>query len=121
MEKHIAACGLDCSKCPIPEINKDLETAQKWVGQFREWEMLKEGEGAEEIMARGPYCVNCHGERSVHWSANCQILKCCVDEKGLENCSQCEEFACERLVEWSKERPQHARALETLRQLKESH
>jgi hypothetical protein len=28
MEKHIAACGLDCSKCPIPKINKDWRIAR---------------------------------------------------------------------------------------------
>jgi hypothetical protein len=120
MENKIAACGLDCSKCPMPNIHKDLETANKWVGQFREWKVISDNEGAEEIIARGPYCISCHGDRSKHWSADCWILKCCVDDKGLDNCSQCEEFPCEKLVEWSKENPHYGKALDNLKQMKEN-
>jgi hypothetical protein len=118
--KNIAACGIDCSTCPFPHIHESLENAQKWVGQFREWKVIKQDEGAEEIMSKGPFCMGCRGDRSRHWSANCQILKCCVDEKGLNNCSQCGEFPCEKLVEWSRKRPQHARALARLKKLKEN-
>ncbi len=120
MEQHIAACGLDCNACPFPKIHENLENAQKWVGQFREWKVISDSEGAEEIMAKGPYCISCHGDRSKHWSANCWILKCCVDEKGLDNCSQCDEFPCEKLVEWSKENPSYGKALDNLKKLKES-
>jgi hypothetical protein len=118
MEQHIAACGLDCGACPFPHIHESLENAQKWVGQFREWKVIGENEGAEEIMAKGPYCINCHGDRTKHWSANCWILKCCVDEKGLDNCSQCDEFPCDRLTEWSKEHEAYGKALERLKNLK---
>jgi hypothetical protein len=120
MDENIAACGIDCGKCPFPHIHESLENAQKWVGQFRQWGVIKENEGAEEIMAKGPYCISCRGDRTKHWSANCEILKCCVDEKGLDNCSQCGEFPCEKLVEWSEKRPQHARALARLKKLNES-
>jgi hypothetical protein len=47
--------------------------------------VLKEEEGADELMAYGPFCISCRGNRATHWSADCQILKCCVDDKGLNN------------------------------------
>ena len=119
MKKDIAVCGIDCNACPFPSIHTSLENAQKWVGMFREWNVLKEGEGAKEIMEHGPYCIDCHGDRSVHWSANCWILKCCVDDKGLNNCSECDDFPCDKLVEWSKEDEGYKKALDNLKQLKE--
>ena len=120
MEKKMAACGMNCNTCPIPQIHADLETANKWVGQFREWKVIKENEGAEEIMTRGPYCISCHSDRSLHWSADCWILKCCVDDKGLENCSQCGEFPCEKLLEWGQTNPGYDEVLDNLKKLKES-
>lgn len=119
MAKKLAACGLDCGTCPFPDIHKSLENARNWIKHFREWNIIGANEGAEAIVAHGPYCIDCHGDRSKHWSANCWILKCCVDEKGLHNCSQCGDFPCEKLVEWSRERPEYGRALVHLRQLKE--
>lgn len=118
MKKEIAVCGLDCNTCPFPSIHTSLENAEKWVGQFKEWKVLKEGEGAKEIMERGPYCIDCHGDRSKHWSAKCWILKCCVDDKGLNNCSECGDFPCDKLVEWSNTNEWYKKALENLKQLK---
>ncbi|MDD5454892.1 MAG: DUF3795 domain-containing protein [Candidatus Ratteibacteria bacterium] len=118
MKKEIAVCGLDCNTCPFPSIHTSLENAQKWVGLFREWKVLKEGEGAKEIMKHGPYCISCHDDRSVHWSANCWILKCCVDDKGLKNCSQCNGFPCNKLVEWSNTDEGYKKALDNLKKLK---
>jgi hypothetical protein len=98
MEKHIGCCGMDCHACPIPKIHTGIKIAQQWVGQFRAWKVIKDNEGAEEIMARGPYCINCQADRTKHWSRDCPILKCCVDDHKLNNCSECDSFPCERLL-----------------------
>ena len=110
LESKVAAVNgtIEALLAEQTDIHEDLKTAEKWVGQFREWKVIKEDEGAEEIMAKGPYCKGCRGDRSRHWSAECWILKCCVDDKGLSNCSQCGEFPCVKLTEWSKERPRTA-------------
>ena len=120
MERNLGACGIDCNGCPIPKIHTERKIAEQWVKQFKEWDVLKADEGADEIIARGPYCIECRGDRSVHWSANCWILKCCVDEKGLQNCSECADFPCQKLVVWSQEHEGNQKALETLKHLKES-
>jgi hypothetical protein len=53
-----------------------------------------------------------------HWSADCWILQCCVDKKGLEFCSDCDEFPCEKLVEWSKGCEGYGKALERLKEMR---
>jgi hypothetical protein len=75
---------------------------------------LAEGEGVEEVLARSMYCPGCRGDRSVHWSADCWILQCCVDEQGLDHCSQCARFPCERLVEWAEGSEAYSTALARL-------
>ena len=102
MDKHIGACGMDCNSCPFPTIHTDIGTASGWIGMFREWDVIGDNEGAEEIMAKGPYCINCQGDRSSHWSRDCLILKCCVDENKLNNCSECGSFPCDKLLKHYK-------------------
>jgi hypothetical protein len=85
---------------------------------------LKADEGKAEILERRMYCNGCKGDRSVHWSVNddgtvsCWILECCVDRKGLEFCSQCGEFPCDRLTEWSKENDGYGAAFARLQSMR---
>ena len=87
---------------------------------FKEMGWLEQDEGVPEILERSMYCKGCHGDRAVHWSADCLILKCCVDEKGLEFCYQCDEFTCGRLEEWSKGSESYTAALNRLREMGEA-
>ena len=85
----IAACGLVCNECGIYKATSDPEVAEGVAKWFRE------NQGVE-MKAADVNCEGCRGNREKHWSADCWILKCCVDDHGLENCSQCEEFPCEK-------------------------
>lgn len=116
----IAACGLDCSKCDIRKIPTDTEAANRMVAWFRQMEWLEENEGVSEVIERSMYCEGCHGDRSLHWSPDCWILKCSVDERGLQYCSQCDDFPCVRLEQWAEERPEYGEALDRLRSMDES-
>ena len=49
------------------------------------------------MIEQGMYCRGCRGDRSLHWSPDCPILLCCVDERHLEHCAQCKDFLCETL------------------------
>jgi hypothetical protein len=113
-EQWIAACGLDCGDCDIRMVPLDAGAAQRAVAWFKEMGWLQESEGVREVLERSMYCNGCHGDRSVHWSADCWILQCCVDEHGLLHCSECGDFACERLVEWAGQNEGYAHALERL-------
>ena len=111
----IAVCGLDCTDCDIRKVPTDADAAQRIVGWFRSMGWLKESEGVPEIIERSMYCKGCRGDRSVHWSADCAILKCCVDERKLEFCYECADFVCERLNEWTQKDAKYGAALERLK------
>jgi hypothetical protein len=120
-EQWIAACGLDCQTCEIRRVPFDAEAAKSVVVWFRDMGWLNEGEGVTEILARRMYCQGCHGDRRLHWSPDCWILQCCVDNKGLSNCAECEAFPCDRLREWSTQNDGYAEALQRLEQQRIQH
>ena len=118
-ENMIAVCGIDCTHCPLLKASRgDAQAAEELAGWWKSEGWLKEDEGAAEVLERGPHCLGCRGDRSKHWSANCWILKCCVDDKGLESCHECDDFACEQLVKWAAENDGYTEALNRLRQLR---
>lgn len=82
---------------------------------------LEEGEGIAEVIKRGMYCKGCRGDRSIHWSPECPLLICCVDENGLEHCAQCDEFICDKLEAFANDgSPSHKEAVEQLKQIARS-
>jgi hypothetical protein len=114
----IAVCGLDCGNCDLRKVPSDPEAAQRVVAWFREMGWLNESEGISEVMERSMYCKGCREDRSVHWSPDCWILQCCVDEKGLAFCYECGDFPCERLSEWAKGSAKYAQALDRLQRVR---
>jgi hypothetical protein len=115
----LAVCGLDCGSCDIRKAPSDPEAARRIVAWFKQEGWLKENEGVKEVIERRMYCEGCREDRSIHWSPDCWILKCCVDEKGHDFCYECEVFPCERLSERSKQNNQYTEALDRLKEKKE--
>jgi hypothetical protein len=117
----MAVCGLDCGTCEIRRAPDDPEAARVVVAWFHEMGWLEESEGIAEVIERGMYCTGCRGDRSVHWSPDCPLLHCCVDEKHLEHCGQCSEFVCERLEAFANDgQTHHKEAVEHLKQMAKS-
>lgn len=115
-ERMIAVCGLDCAECGLYKASLgDVDAAQSLVGWWKDEGWLKEDEGVDEVLARGPHCLGCLGDRSKHWAAECWILTCCVDQKGLTSCHECDDFACDRLEKRAAENEGDAKALDRLR------
>ena len=107
-EEMLAACGIDCGNCPIRLIPIDEEAAQGAINWFKQMGWLKEDEGVAEAIEKKFYCNGCQGDRSVHWSDNCQIMLCCVDEKHKEHCGQCSELlSCEKLEAFASDGHEH--------------
>jgi len=117
-KRMIAVCGLDCGSCDIRRVPTDRGAAERVTAWFKEMGWLKEGEGLSDVVRKSPYCKGCRGDRAAHWSADCWILICCVDEKGLESCYQCDNFPCERLSDWGKRNARYAQALDRLKQMR---
>lgn len=69
-------------------------------------------------MERGPHCLGCRGDRSTHWSLDCWILKCCVDERGPELCCEYHDFPCEQLGEWAAQSAGYTEALNRLHRMR---
>ena len=101
----VTPCGLDCYSCPI-RLRTDEELAY-WQSQNVDPDKIR--------------CDGCRSDREGdHWAPKCKILQCCVYEKGLEFCAQCSDFPCHSLEEWGREYEHHAKAVETLRIMKET-
>jgi len=114
----LAACGLDCGSCEIRLAPVDPAAARSVVAWFRRQGWLAEDEGMAHAIERKMFCTGCLGDRDTHWSADCWILACCVDRLGHRNCSECEAFACDRLVEWAGQNDAYGAALAWLRELR---
>ena len=107
---EIAVCGLMCDSCEMKEATTNKEVAQMMADWFKE--------NRNEIIPLEDFrCDGCHGSRELHWSPDCWILLCCVDEKGNDNCSQCVTFPCEKLEEWAAQNDRYTEALERLKGL----
>ena len=118
----IAVCGLDCGSCDIRKIlgwSQDPDKAQRIVEWFQREGWIKEDEGIDEVIDRRMYCNGCKADRSVHWSPNCKILVCCVDEKNYEFCYQCDDFPCRLLTERVNQHKSYSQALDRLKDMKE--
>jgi hypothetical protein len=110
----MAACGLDCGSCSIRRFPFDEAAAEEAIGWYRKMGWLTDDEGVAEAIEKKMVCHGCHGDRQAHWSADCWILQCCVDERGLQYCSECAEFPCDRLERWSKSDEAYGQAFERL-------
>jgi len=109
--KMIAACGIICDLCDIRLAPDNPEKAKEIADRFKK-------ELNKEIKIEDIHCSWCKGDRKNHWSPDCWILQCCVDKKGLEFCYECDEFPCEKLIEWAKENEGYAKALKRLEEMR---
>lgn len=114
MKKHeplMAACGLNCEECEIRLASDNRELASRisdWFGRH----------GSPQVAPENVRCSGRKGDRAKHWSADCWILLCCVDKKGLEFCYECQDFPCSRLNEWAKGNKRYEKAVGRLKEMK---
>jgi hypothetical protein len=98
---------LDCSACDIFLAPQRPEIAEKLLAWFQQ-------KGYADATTAWFHCCGCPGERDQHWSADCAIRACCFEEKGLRLCSDCPDFACDRLKEWAGQAPGYQAAFDRL-------
>ncbi len=106
----IAACGLNCKNCDIYLASENPDIARSIANWFKKEKDI-------DVKLEDIYCSSCKGDRAKHWSPDCWILECCVDKKGLEFCSKCEEFPYDKLINWANTSPKYKEALERLKKL----
>ena len=92
MKKILAACGNDCSVCPrynVPPFEKTEEalrhTAELWYKIGYRDRVVSNDE------------ISCSGCKPENW-CRYNVVRCCWD-KGIQNCSKCQEFPCGNMQE----------------------
>ena len=87
----ISSCGLNCSGCAAykatqeEDMDKLAELAVKWGGE--------KGLKAEDML-----CDGCASDRVTNGALDCTVRNC-ARSKGVRVCSQCNEYACDKLEE----------------------
>jgi len=109
-----AVCGLNCIDCPVYRATFDSNAASLLLSWFKEMNVIHRHQDVDDLMEAGPYCKGCRGPRNKHWSADCFILNCCVDNKKLASCYLCDEFPCKDLKQWSTQDRKYTNAFEYL-------
>lgn len=84
----VAPCGLYCGTCPVLKASNDSVLAQKLAQTM--------GIPAEQVN-----CLGCRAEKGhikVMGEPACPTYQCCIQQKGLQFCYQCEDFPCLKLA-----------------------
>ena len=95
MNRMVAYCGIVCSECPAllatqeDDDAKRKKVAEAWSKQFNV--DIK----PEQVNCDG--CPPSEGKRVFFYCNICEIRKC-GQEKRVENCAYCDEYACEKLT-----------------------
>jgi len=111
MDKMLGVCGLVCSECPAflatknNDQNEKIRVAQMWSKEFG-------GDvKPEDINCDG--CVSQSGRVYNHCLV-CEIRKCGQD-KHLQNCAYCGDYACQRLSDFIAHVPSAKALLDSIR------
>lgn len=109
MSRMIAKCGLVCTDCPayIATQNDDdaerARVAEMWGKEFGVQFKIED--------------INCDGclssERLFSYCNTCEIRKC-GDEKNVDNCAMCEDFACDKISKFLEGAPTAKESLESI-------
>ena len=89
-----APCGLDCNSCKAYKAT--LEASEERLMKLAEkWSDEKEEYSAEDLR-----CLGCYSSTLYKGCRSCEV-RACTRERGFTNCSLCEEYPCEKLMdEW---------------------
>ena len=88
----IAACGINCRKCPAFVMTRFADrTGMKGLAQW----LLRLGGAKEEMWCDGCSAIDA---RTVKHCRECAVRNCTM-ERGLANCTLCDKFPCEALLD----------------------
>jgi hypothetical protein len=125
-ESLVTVCGLYCGKCAIydgsiGDTAKKLSELLKSHGLTRETMAMIPGVDWYDDFENGlNWCqetVKCGGCRSdMRFNPMCELHKCCVQEKGLDFCFECDQFPCDTVRTFEQ---QFFPCIDTLQKIKE--
>ena len=93
MEPILTRCGYRCDLCLAykPNVETNPSNQQKLSDGWHKYFGFR-------ILPEKVICDGCMSENPKLIDQACQVRPCVI-EKGLANCSQCEQFVCEKLTE----------------------
>ena len=86
--KLVAPCGLYCGACPVFVASSNSTLAQKIAQTL--------GISVEQVNCPG--CRAQKGHISIMGEPVCPTYHCCIEQKELQFCYQCEDFPCLKLA-----------------------
>lgn len=91
-KKYAAVCGLYCEACSLfIATREDPERLKALAARF----------GLSEEAVK---CHGCRSDKRFPHCENCRMFACAA-ERGIDFCSECEEYPCGHLKEFQAERP----------------
>lgn len=93
----VTPCGYCCLSCPV--YVEGICTDEAVIGQLRK-RMELAGFSCDEGIGKCPGCRPAGG--NPHGQGLCLTYDCCVNEKGLHFCHECEAFPCLKLAPIAK-------------------
>jgi hypothetical protein len=111
MPQQIAYCGIPCTQCPtFVATRKDDQAARDRVAE--EWSK----QFGMTLTASDINCDGClsQGPRLFGHCNACEIRRC-GQERGVENCAHCPDYACDTLTAFWKLAPYAKAPLEKIR------
>lgn len=110
MNKLIAFCGYDCSKCPVYiASDKDNRYKEELVEKMSSKEYKY---AAEDIYCSG--CTDLKG-KCFKYCRECEIRLCGIKNR-VENCALCGSYPCDKIEKLIERSPKAGEALENIRE-----
>ncbi|MBI1921680.1 MAG: DUF3795 domain-containing protein [Geobacter sp.] len=103
--KFAAVCGLYCEACSL------------YIGTTEDPERLKRLAARFGFSEEAAKCHGCRSEKRFPHCGNCR-MSACAAERGIDFCSECEEYPCGHLKEFQAERPHRIELWDDLDRIK---
>jgi hypothetical protein len=115
MEEHVSYCGIMCDGCPVYWATRETDSKKKRIMRAEIAricnEQYKQDVGADDIAD----CDGCKADGRLYTGClNCEIRNC-AREKELINCAHCNDYACEKLLNFFSTDPQAKIILDIIR------
>ncbi len=112
-EYLVSVCGTYCGACPM-YINNQLDDKQKVKKMFESYAGRPMNMNLETLVCDG--CLS-DGQIAFHCQ-NCEMRLCAKDKPDVTRCSDCSDFPCSRMTDFSNDgKLHHAELLDNLRNL----
>ena len=96
MDEIIGYCGSPCHTCTIFLATRENDDEKRHIMRVEIAQQIKELYGTECKPKDVADCDGCRAKDGRLFPKDCQIRKC-AQEKDIESCASCKEYACEKL------------------------